>query len=265
MYNKWSKLFLTSFLAMTFLFAGCGKSSKEEFASENTVVGERVLHVGTTADFAPFEFQDETGSEYVGFDMDLARAIAKEMNCQADIQNLNFDGLIPALDAGNVDIVISGMSITEERQQKVAFSNPYYKSGLTIVVGKNNAEIKGFKDLEGKSIAVQIGTTGAMEAKKIPNATVKEFNSSADTFMELKAGGVDAVVNDRPVNDYFIVQNGSKDVKVLEEILTAEEYGVAVTKKNLDMLKEVNTALEKVQKSGEYEKIFEKWFGKKSE
>lgn len=265
MSNQWSKLFLMSFLAMTFLFAGCGNSAKEDSTSKNPADGERVLRIGTTADFAPFEFQDETGTAYVGFDMDLARAIAKEMNCQADIQNLNFDGLIPALDAGNVDIVISGMSITEERQQKVAFSNPYYKSGLTIVVGKDNAEIKGFKDLEGKSIAVQIGTTGAMEAKKIPNATVKEFNSSADTFMELKAGGVDAVVNDRPVNDYFIVQNGSKDVKVLEEILTAEEYGVAVTKKNPDMLKEVNTALEKVQKSGEYEKIFEKWFGKKSE
>jgi len=116
--------------------------------------GAKVLRVGTNADFAPFEFQDVSGKEYQGFDMDLIRAIAKEMGYQADIQNINFDGLIPAMESGNLDVIISGMSINDERKQKVDFSEPYYKSGLTIVVKKDNTAINKFNDLAGKKVAV---------------------------------------------------------------------------------------------------------------
>lgn len=240
------------------LVGGCG-GEKKEAAKEVP----KVLNVGCTADFAPFEFQDVSGKEYSGFDMDLIRAVGKAMDREVKIQNISFDGLVPALDAGNVDIVISGMTITEERKQKVAFSKPYYQSGLTIVVAKDNETIQGFKDLEGKAVAVQIGTTGSNEARKIKDAKVKEFNSSADTFIELRAGGVDAVVNDRPVNDYYLVQGGNKEAKVLKEVLTAEDYGIAVSKKNDALVKEIDAALEKVKQSGEYDKIYEKWFGKR--
>ncbi|WIW70367.1 basic amino acid ABC transporter substrate-binding protein [Anaerosinus gibii] len=248
-----SLLMLSVFVVMA-LVTGCGSDTKKSDA--------KVLRIGTNADFAPFEFQDVDGKEYVGFDMDLARAIAKEMGYQADIQNVNFDGLIPALEAGNIDMIISGMTVTEERKQKVAFSKPYYQSGLTFVVRNDNDTIKSFKDLEGKTIAVQIGTTGANKAREIKDATVKEFNSSADTFLELKAGGVDAVVNDRPVNDYFLAQGGTKDAKTFPEILTAEDYGIAISKKNPELAKQIDEALEKLQANGEYDKIFEKWFGK---
>lgn len=243
--------------ALAALIGGCGGQKQESKGGE-------VLKVACNADFAPFEFQDASGKEYVGFDMDLIRAIGKEMGVEVQIQNINFDGLIPALDAGNIDVVITGMTITPERAQKVGFSKPYYQSGLTIAVKNDNQEIHGFKDLEGRTIAVQIGTTGANEAKKIKGAKVKEFNSSADTFLELKAGGVEAVINDRPVNDYYIAQGGSKDAKTLEEILTAEEYGIAVNKNNAELLKKIDGALDKVKASGEYDKIYEKWFGKKS-
>ena len=257
MSRKFLTLCVLSLFVVAAFFGGCG-SQKEE------AKGEKVLRVGTTADFAPFEFQDEKGSEYVGFDMDLIRAVGKEMGYKVEIQNISFDGLIPALDAGNIDVIASGLTMNDERKQKVAFSKPYYQSGLTIVVNKDNESIKGFSDLEGKSIAVQIGTTGANQARLIPNAKVKDFNSSADTFMELKAGGVDAVINDRPVNDYYIVKSGSKDAKVLKEILTAEDYGIAINKKNEDLAKQVDVALEKIKANGEYDKIFEKWFGKQS-
>ncbi len=199
--------------------------------------GEKVLRVGSSVDFAPFEFQDVDGKEYEGFDMELIRAIGKEMGYKVEVQNISFDGLIPSLEADNIDAIITGMSITDERKEKVLFSQPYYQSGLTIVVKKDNSSVKSFKDLEGKKIAVQIGTTGATEAKKIANAEVKEFNSSADTFMELKAGGVDAVVNDRPVNDYYIVKSGETGAITLDDLLTAEDYGIAMSKKNPELAK----------------------------
>ena len=260
---KMKKLFLLGvvglFAAASLTLAGCGGS--KDAASSGSA--EKVLHVGTNADFAPFEFQDESGKEYQGFDMDLIRAIAKEMGYTADIQNINFDGLIPAIGSKNIDVAVSGMTINDERKEKVLFSDAYYKSGLTIVVKKDNTSINKFNDLQGKKVAVQIGTTSAEEVKKIPNVEVKEFNSSADTFMELKAGGVDAVVNDRPVNDYYILKSGETDVRTLDELLTSEDYGIALAKDNTELQKKINDALAKLKENGEYDKIYAKWFGEK--
>ena len=254
--KKLMLLCMTALLALMVLVSGCGSDSSKKDA-------DKVLRIGTNADFAPFEFQDVKGKEYVGFDMDLIRGVAKEMGYKADIQNVNFDGFIPALEAGNLDVIISGMTINDTRKQKVNFSAPYYKSGLTIIVKKDNNVIKHFADLAGKKVAVQIGTTSAAEVKKINGVIVKEFNSSADTFMELKAGGVDAVVNDRPVNDYYIKKSGVTDVKALPDLLTAEDYGIAINKKNAELLKKVDEALQKMHKNGEYDKIYAKWFGEK--
>ena len=257
--KKWMLLCLTALLSLAVLVSGCGGDAKKPAASSGGTA--KVLRIGTNADFAPFEFQDVNGKEYEGFDMDLVRAVAKEMGCQAEIQNINFDGLIPALESGNLDLIISGMTINDERKQKVDFSAPYYKSGLTIIVKKDNQNIKKFADLSGKKVAVQIGTTSAKEVRKIQGVEVKELNSSADTFMELKAGGVDAVVNDRPVNDYYIAKSGVKDVRALDELLTSEDYGMAISKKNPELTKKVDDALKKLRENGEYDKIYKKWFG----
>lgn len=235
--------------------AGCGQQSSQTSA--------KVLKVGAETTFPPFEFQDEKTKEYVGFDMDIVKAIGKQMGYEVKIQSMGFDGLIPALEASQIDVIASAMTITEERAKKVAFSQPYYKSGLSIVVKNDNTAIKSFKDLEGKRIAVQIGTTGGDEAKKIKDATVREFNSTSEAFLELKAGGVDAVVNDRPVNEYYLAQGGSKDAKAVGELLNAEEYGIAMSKKNKELTDKVNKAFEEIKKNGEYEKIYVKWFGKK--
>lgn len=256
MSRKFMFMCIAAMLAAMMLVTGCGGSKDAANKGDG-----KTLKIGCNADFAPFEFQDVSGKEYVGFDMDIIRAVAKEMGYKAEIQNINFDGLIPALEAGNIDVIISGMTINDTRKQKVSFSAPYYKSGLTIIVKKDNNNIKKFADLSGKKVAVQIGTTSAAEVKKINGVVVKEFNSSADTFMELKAGGVDAVVNDRPVNDYYIMKSGEKDVRALDELLTAEDYGIAVSKKNPELLKKVDEALSKIRKNGEYDKIYKKWFG----
>lgn len=254
MSKKMMSLLIIVVLIASFGLVGCSK----EGAST-----AKVLKVGTDAGFAPFEFQDEKSKEYVGFDMDLIKALGKQMGYEVQIQNMNFDGLIPGLEVNSIDAVASGMTITEARKQKVNFTKPYYQAGLTIVVKNENNTIKNFKDLEGKKIAVQIGTTGAAEAKKIKDAQVREFNNAPEAFMELKAGGVDAVVNDKPVNEYYIAQSGSKDAKAVGEPLQAEEYGIAVAKKNTELAGKLDKALDELKKNGEYEKIYVKWFGKK--
>jgi polar amino acid transport system substrate-binding protein len=254
MSKKIMSLLIIVVLIASFGLVGCSK----EGAST-----AKVLKVGTDAGFAPFEFQDEKSKEYVGFDIDLIKALGKQMGYEVQIQNMNFDGLIPGLEVNSIDAVASGMTITEARKQKVNFTKPYYQAGLTIVVKNENNTIKNFKDLEGKKIAVQIGTTGAAEAKKIKDAQVREFNNAPEAFMELKAGGVDAVVNDKPVNEYYIAQSGSKDAKAVGEPLQAEEYGIAVAKKNTELAGKLDKALDELKKNGEYEKIYVKWFGKK--
>ncbi|MDO4203027.1 MAG: basic amino acid ABC transporter substrate-binding protein [Selenomonadaceae bacterium] len=250
-----------AFMAMT-LLAGCGGGGDKKEADSKAKSEMKVMRVAGSIDFAPFEFQDETKKEYQGFDMDLIRAIGKEMGVKVEISNITFDGLIPALEAGNIDAIISGMTINDARKKKVLFSDAYYESGLTMVVASDNSTIKTFKDLEGKKVAVQIGTTSAAEVRKIKDVKITELDTPSICFMELMAGNVDAVVNDRPVNDYFI-SRGFDGVKALPERLTAEEYGIAINKKNPELQKKVNAALKKLREKGEYQKIFDKWFAAK--
>lgn len=256
-----SKKLIAGLMVGVFVLAlglmGCGGQKAAEPAQAT------VLKVGSDTAYAPFEFQDEKSKEYVGFDMELIQAIGKQLGAKVEVQSMNFDGLIPALEAGNIDATISAMTITEERAQKVNFSKPYYKSGLTIVVKSDNNAIKGFKDLEGKKLAVQIGTTGADEAKKVKDAQIREFNTAPEAFMELKAGGVDAVINDRPVNDYYIKEAGGKDAKQVGDPLTSEDYGIAVAKKNTELAEKINKAIDELKKNGEFDKIYQKWFGTK--
>ncbi len=256
MSKKMLSLMVVGILVLSLGLVGCGQKAGDTNKA-------KVLKIGAEMTFPPFEFQEEGNKEYVGFDMDLARAVAKQMGYTVEIQNIGFDGLIPALEAGNIDMIVSGMSITEERSKKIAFSKPYYKSGLSMVVKSDNNSITSFKDLEGKRIAVQIGTTGAEEARKIKDAKVREYNSNSEAYMELKAGGVDAVVNDLPVNEYYLTKSGEKGAKLVGDIMNAEEYGMAMTKKNTELVEKVNKALDELKKNGEYEKIYMKWFGKK--
>lgn len=235
--------------------AGCGGGSQQ--ASKE----QKVLKVGTEPTFAPFEFQEKDSKEFAGFDMDLARALGKKMGMKVEIQNMGFDALIPALNSGNIDMVAAGMSITDERKKAVTFSDPYYTSGLTIVVTKDNNDIKSLKDLEGKKIAVQIGTTGADKAAKVPGAKVTSFNTNAEVFLELENKGVGAVIIDKPVAAYYLTKEGKDKDKMVGETMDAESYGFAFKKDN-KLAAEVNKALGELKKDGEYDKIYTKWFGK---
>lgn len=251
---------LTVFLLSLAVLTGCGQQKQAAPSSS----GKKIVKIGSETTFPPFEFQDEKTGEYVGFDIDLAKAVFAKAGYEPQIVNTQFDGLIPALNAGTIDAIVSGMQITEERSQKVLFSKPYYESGQNILIRLDNNTIKNWNDLEGKKIGVQIGTTGAAEAKKVPNAIIREFNNTSEANLELKAGGVDAVVNSVPVNAYYLKNGGgSKDAKMVGDVHRALFCGIAVKKDNTEMIDRVNKALDEIKQNGEYDKIYEKWFGKK--
>ncbi|MGK7932503.1 MAG: ABC transporter permease subunit [Microcystaceae cyanobacterium] len=218
-----------------------------------------VFKVATEPSFPPFEMQSEDGTGFQGFDIDLMNAIGEAVGVNIEFQGLPFDGIIPALQSNTIDAAISGMTITAERSQSVAFSSPYFKAGLAIAVREDNTDINGFDDLENKKIAVQIGTTGAIESNKIPNAKVTEFNEAVLALQELINGKVDAVVNDAPVTLYAIKEAGLKGAKVVGELLTSEFYGIALPK-NSPNRQLINYGLFKILENGQYKAIYQKWF-----
>lgn len=242
--------------AVAMLTAGCGGGEKKAEAPK-----EKVMRVACEPTFAPFEFQKEGSKEFDGFDMDLIRAVGKQAGYKVQISNMGFDALIPALQAGNIDVAVSGMTITDERKKAVDFSDPYYTSGLIVLVNKDNTTVKSINDLKGKKIAVQIGTTGEKKGRSVEGAKVTAFNANTEAIMELKNKGVDAVINDAPVVGYYLAQGGDKHAMTVGEIMEAEQYGMAVKKGNKQLLADLNKGLAELKKNGEYDKLYKKWFG----
>ena len=216
-----------------------------------------ILRVATDATFPPFESVNEKG-ELEGFDIDIIKAIGETIGYEVKVSNVAWEGLIPGLMANNYDCLIAAMTITEERQNAINFSTPYFNGGQVIVTLKTNDSIKTVKDLEGKKIAVQIGTTGDFAASEIKKATVKRFNTIPEAFQDLKNGGVDAVVV-----DYIVAIEFAKSfdyITVNSPFTDDEYYGIGVTKKNTELLNKINEGLESIKLSGKYDEIYNKYF-----
>ncbi|MDO4935871.1 MAG: basic amino acid ABC transporter substrate-binding protein [Phascolarctobacterium sp.] len=229
------------------------------FATFTCSAAQKVLRVGTEPTFAPFEFTNEQG-EFVGFDMDLIRAMGKEAGYKVEIQNIGFDGLIPAVQSNIIDCAASGMTITEARSKVVTFSNPYYTAGLLVMVRKDNKDIKSYADLKGKNIACQIGTTGENKSRAAGGKSVTAYNTNVEACMEVVNGTADAVINDAPVVAFYLKTPAGKNCKSVGDILEAEEYGFAFNKNNVQLIKDMNKALATLKKNGEYDKLYAKWF-----
>jgi len=218
----------------------------------------QIIRVATEPTFPPFEFQGKDG-ELVGFSIDLMKAIATAAHFQVEFQSLPFDGIIPALQAKTVDGAISSMTITPERAKTVAFSRPYFKAGLAIAVRRDNQNITNFQSLQNHKIAVQIGTTGAKKAKTVTGAEVRSFDSAPLALQELQNGNVDAVINDAPVTLYAINTGNLQGIKVIQQLLTEEFYGIATAKNSL-YLPVINQGLSTILENGKYQQIYQKWF-----
>jgi len=247
----WRRSLIVSLCCVLLLLASCGTDS-------GTAGTGKTLTVGTEPAFPPFEFQGANG-ELQGFDIDLMNAIGKAAGFAVKFQSLPFDGLIPALQGRTIDAAISGMTITEERAQTVDFSRPYFKAGLAIAVRSDNQDVTSLDSLKNRNIAVQIGTTGADTAKKIPGAKIRSFDSAPLALQELKNGNVDAVINDAPVTLYAIKTANLEGIRVVSQLLTEEFYGIP-TARNSPNLELINRGLGTILGNNTYNQIYQKWF-----
>lgn len=213
-----------------------------------------VLNVGNSPDYPPFESIGDNG-ERVGFDIDLIKAITAKMGVKINWVTMDFAAIVTAVQSGQVDIGISGFSITPDRAKQVSFSAPYIANGQVLVV-RNDSDIKSSADLNGKKIAVQLGTTGEQLADKVEGAEVIKPESYNIAFMMLNNKAADAVIADLSVADQFVKKGTFKRTG---EPLSYEEFAMISRKENKALLDALNEALEAVKKDGTYGAIVKKW------
>ena len=223
---------------------------------------DKELIVATDTAFVPFEFKQD--GKYTGFDIQLWEAIAKQAGLKYKLQPMDFNGIIPGLQTHNLDVALAGITIREDRAKVIDFSDPYYESGLAILVA-NDSPIKAAADLEGKTVAVKIGTATVDYLKaNVPSAKLKLFPNIDNAFLELATGRVDAVVHDTPNVQYYAKTAGQGKVKVVGSLKSGDFYGIAFPKGS-ELVPVVNKALAELQANGTYDKLYETWFGKKAD
>ncbi|MFP4315015.1 MAG: glutamine ABC transporter substrate-binding protein GlnH [Desulfovibrionales bacterium] len=224
-------------------------------------VGAKQLVVGHDTNFMPFEFKDPKTGEYVGFDIDMWKKIAEELGLEYKLQAMDFNGLIPALQTGNIDVAIAGMTIKSEREEIVDFAYPYYDAGLHILVASDNNEIKSLEDLKGKVVATKLGTTSADFVKQRAQAKdVKLFPNIDGAYMELRTGGADAVLFDSPAVLYYSTTAGEGATKVVGPLYMGQSYGIAFPQGS-ELREKVSIAILKLMEDGTYAELYRKWFG----
>lgn len=220
--------------------------------------------VGLDATFAPMGFRDESG-ELVGFDIDLAKEVAKRMGVEATFKPCEWDAIIFDLRSKNIDMVWNGMSVTEQRKKQVAFTEPYLVVGQIIFTRKGTAPAK-INELAGKVVGVQLGSSGALAVEKSPIASqikeVKKYATNVEALLDLEAGRTDAVVMDSVSGQYY---NSKKNTLTYsEESLSDEYYAVALRKGDQTLLDEINRQINAMKADGIFDKISEKWLGTKN-
>ena len=219
------------------------------------------LKVVTDPSFVPFEMMDQETGEMIGFDMEIIAEVAKRAGFEYDLQTMDFNGIIPALQTGNVDIAIAGITITEEREQIVDFSDPYYDSGLRILV-REGSDVEELSDLEGLKIGTKIGSTSYdfLMANLDADDGVTPYPGSSDMYMALMSRAIDAVFYDAPNVGYFARTKGEGKVTTVGPLYEGQQYGIALVEGS-EWVDEVNAALASMKEDGTYKSIYEKWFG----
>ncbi len=249
MMKKWTALLTVLFAVGALTFCGCGKKSEEK----------KILTMAVEAVFPPYA--SVKNGEVVGIDVDIAREIAQNLGCELDIVVMKFDSVLLAVEKGKCDIAASGITITDERKERIAFSAPYHQAAQGVVVPQNSAiaNADGLKDANVR-IGVKKGTSGDMfVAKNLHDP--ERFDNAALAMSALAAGTLDAVVyDDEPSKELLADFNGK--LKLLPVTLTEEEYGFGFNRKNQELLRQFNAELEKMKRSGRLQQIIGKHISK---
>lgn len=231
---------------MTAALAGCG--------AKNSSMDKDTLVMATNAEFPPYEYYE--GDEIVGIDVEIARAICEEMGKELKVEDMAFDAIIPAVTSGKADFGAAGMTVDPDRQKNVDFTDPYAHTTQVVIV-KEGSEIASPDDLVGKTIGVQLGTTGDSYAGDVEDATVERYNKGFEAVQSLLSDKIDAVVIDQEPAKAFIKNNA--ELKILDEKFTEEDYAIAVNKGNEELVKAINKTLASLKESGELDEIVAKY------
>ena len=240
-------------LTIALVLTGCGGGG-----------GGKQITVASNIAYPPFEFEKK--GKPVGFDIDLMREIGKRADFTPKFQNVTFDGIIPALANNDLfDAGASAFTITETRETKVDFSDPYFDADQSLMV-RSGSPIKSEDDIGDGIVGVQRGTTGELKAREFKQQgkttrDLRTFNTIEEAFSALQNGQIDAVINDFPVSAYRD-ETGGGSLEVVQTVSTDEKYGIAFPKDS-NLLEPTNKALEEIKKDGTYSRIYEKWFGQK--
>lgn len=270
-------------MTMTAAFAGCGsdKSASADSAETKTeatadtedkvdfvaetdedadnaevsdAIADGVLTVGTNAEFPPFEYVGDDG-EPDGFDIALIKAIGEKMGVDVEVENMEFASLVGSI-GSKIDVSIAGMTVTEERKASVDFSDSYYEAVQYVIVPADST-IAGAADLEGKTIGVQLGTTGDFIAGEIADASVSQYNKGVDAVNDLLNGRVDAVIIDKNPAMVFAEKFG-EDIRIIDGAdfeFEAEDYAIALPKGDTALLNAINEALAEVKEDGTFDEL----------
>lgn len=214
------------------------------------------IYVGTNAEFPPFEYLEK--GKITGFDIELIEEMGKILDADIKIVDMSFDGLLPALQMKKVDVVIAGMTATEERMKTVAFTQPYYTASQVIIVKKDNNSIKSFNDLKGKKVGVMLGFTGDVVVSEIAGVKVERFNAAYAGILALNSNKIEAVVLDSEPAKNYVLQN--KNIKIVEGDTAQENYAIALRKNDKKLLEKLEKALKETKNNGTYDKLLKKYF-----
>ena len=242
--------------------ASSASASSTASADKPKLLTEGKLVVATSPDYPPFENLEN--GEYVGLDIEIAKAIAKELGYEIEFKNLQFDAIIPAIAAGGqADIGISGFSVDPERAKEIDFSDSYYIDDQAIAVMKGGSITKDNADeslnKEDVTIAVQSGTTGESYVKEnYPKAKVQPYGNSTDAFAALQSGQANAVCTNLAVVQKML-KDAYQDAEVVKSIATGEEYAIVVSKDNAALKTAINDALKKMKSDGTIDKLIQQY------
>ncbi|MDY0256841.1 amino acid ABC transporter substrate-binding protein [Gudongella oleilytica] len=257
--KKGTLLMVVAMLVLAILVTGC---------APNTPAAEtKVLVVGLDDTFAPMGFRNEK-NEIVGFDVDLALEVAARNGWEIQFQPIDWAMKETELNAGNIDMIWNGYTITEERKEKVNFSDPYL-ANAQIIVTMAGSDIETLADLAGRAVATQAESSSldAARAKagfveSLKDGKLIEYATFNEVFNDLESGRTEAIIVDEVLARYYMNNKGGDAYKVLEENLGPEEFGVGVRKDDTELLDALNAALNEMKEDGTYDEIYGKWFAK---
>ena len=265
--TRWQRLAVTGFavVALAALMVSAAFAAPSgETSTLDRVLARKQLVVGTAPGYFPFEMVDKTG-KIIGFDIEVAQAIADALGVKLVVKQYAFDGLIPALLNGDLDMILAGMTITPKRALVVSFSNPYYRTGQVVMVSRaRNPNVASWKDLDrpGKVIGVSLGTTGAMLAKRIyTRAQVRDYDTFPEAALAAASGRIDAVIYDEPAIRVYEAQHPDA-VYGIYDLISVEALGIAVRKDDFPMIQWLNSFLHSYVDGPEYMAAIDRWFKK---